>query len=67
MPDKPTSAVIAARRVPAIVLVHRKPLIDPWRLQPKRCLGLPSMQMHCTQSQLAASGLSDDGGHDAVG
>ena len=35
-------AVIAARSVPTLVLVHRKPLLDQWRLELQRCLGLSS-------------------------
>jgi len=35
-------AVIAARSVPTLVLVHRKPLLDQWRLELQRSLGLSS-------------------------
>ncbi|HUF76829.1 MAG TPA: DEAD/DEAH box helicase family protein [Longimicrobiales bacterium] len=38
-------AVIAARSVPTLVLVHRKPLLDQWRLELQRCLGLSSKQI----------------------
>lgn len=38
-------AVIAARGVPTLVLVHRKQLIDQWRLELQRCLGLSSKQI----------------------
>jgi len=38
-------AVIAARDVPALVLVHRKPLLDQWRLELQRCLGLSSKEI----------------------
>jgi superfamily II DNA or RNA helicase len=38
-------AVIAARSVPTLVLVHRKPLLDQWRLELQRCLGLSSREI----------------------
>jgi superfamily II DNA or RNA helicase len=38
-------AVIAARSVPTLVLVHRKPLLDQWRLELQRCLGLSTKQI----------------------
>lgn len=38
-------AVIAARSVPTLVLVHRKPLLDQWRLELQRCLGLCSKEI----------------------
>lgn len=38
-------AVIAARNVPTLVLVHRKPLLDQWRLELQRCLGLSARQI----------------------
>ena len=38
-------AVIAARSVSTLVLVHRKPLLDQWRLELQRCLGLSSRQI----------------------
>lgn len=34
--------VIAARKVPALVLLHRKPLLEQWRLQLISLLGLSS-------------------------
>ncbi len=37
--------MIAARSVPTLVLVHRKPLLDQWRLELQRCLGLSSKQI----------------------
>jgi superfamily II DNA or RNA helicase len=38
-------AVIAARRTPALVLVHRKPLLDQWHLELQRCLGLQAKEI----------------------
>ena len=38
-------AVIAARNTPTLVLVHRKPLLDQWRLELQNCLGLESKQI----------------------
>jgi len=38
-------AVIADRCVPTLVLVHRKPLLDQWRLELERCLGLTSKEI----------------------
>jgi len=38
-------AAIAARSVPTLVLVHRKPLLDQWRLELQRSLGLSSREI----------------------
>lgn len=38
-------AVIAARNTPTLVLVHRKPLLDQWRLELQRCLGLQAKEI----------------------
>lgn len=38
-------AVIAARSVPTLVLVHRRPLLDQWRLELQRSLGLSSREI----------------------
>ncbi len=38
-------AVIAARSTPTLVLVHRKPLLDQWRLELQNCLGLGSKEI----------------------
>ena len=38
-------AVIAARSTPTLVLVHRKPLLDQWRLELQNCLGLESKEI----------------------
>jgi superfamily II DNA or RNA helicase len=38
-------AVIAARPTPTLVLVHRKPLLDQWRLELQHCLGLQSKEI----------------------
>ncbi len=38
-------AVIAARNVPTLVLVHRKPLLEQWRAQVEATLGLSSKEI----------------------
>jgi hypothetical protein len=38
-------AAIAARGTPTLVLVHRKPLLDQWRLELQRCLGLNAKEI----------------------
>ena len=38
-------AVVAARSTPTLVLVHRKPLLDQWRLELQDCLGLNSKEI----------------------
>ncbi len=38
-------AVIAARRLPTLVLAHRKPLLEQWRAQLQAMLGLSSKQI----------------------
>ncbi len=38
-------AVIAARRLPTLVLAHRKPLLEQWRAQLQALLGLSSKQI----------------------
>jgi len=39
------AAIIAARNLPTLVLVHRKPLLDQWRVQLVETLGLSSNQV----------------------
>ena len=38
-------AVIADRAVPTLVLAHRKPLLEQWRVQLQELLGLPQKQI----------------------
>ena len=38
-------AVIAGRAVPTLVLAHRKPLLEQWRVQLQELLGLPQKQI----------------------
>lgn len=38
-------ALIGARRLPTLVLAHRKPLLEQWRAQLQGLLGLPSKQI----------------------
>jgi len=38
-------AVIANRAVPTLVLAHRKPLLEQWRIQLQELLGLPQKQI----------------------
>lgn len=38
-------AILAKRKTPALVLVHRKPLIDQWRLELQSCLGLTNKEI----------------------
>jgi len=38
-------AVIASRNVPTLILVHRKPLLDQWRVQIMNALGIASKEI----------------------
>jgi superfamily II DNA or RNA helicase len=38
-------AITAARSLPALILVHRKPLMDQWKIQLMNLLGIPSNEV----------------------
>jgi superfamily II DNA or RNA helicase len=52
-------AIIAARKTPTLILVHRKPLLEPWRSRLETFLGLEKKEI----GVLTADGVS---GHMAV-